>query len=345
MWQLASIRHIKTGADQARSHHRGHHRGFSHPMRFEVLEQRLPLAAFSAGGVEQNGVELVPGSTIGSNPAQPVLIAGNPNPPNVPPAADNVAFNVPSWIPNDRTLSPIPFANDKDLPMNIYQVAKSPRGVRNFEIGANTSLAHGAAPTMGRNIAAAIRPSPVQPKFSQAIEHPLAEGLLDGGFSDGGFSDDGLSGGDLLAENDVKAKTSDEADKADQAKFVEALPPVAQSVKQNSSSDDTTEFTTAAQRVELAWRESARQPALDEAAVDQTMAEQEEDALRAGVPITSREITGQPAPRAIYDESSGIHAAAASVAIGITLAEPRSVLDESAAEAVVRAAKIRRSRG
>lgn len=340
MWQLASIRHSKTGADQTRSHHRGHHRGFSHPMRFEVLEQRLPLAAFSAGGVEQNGVELVPGSIIGSNPAQPVLIAGNPNPTYLPPAGDNVAFNVPSWIPNDRTLNPIPFANETDLPMNIYQVAKSPRGVRNFEIGANTSLAHGAAPPMGRDIAAAARPSPVQPKFSQAIEHPFAEGLLDSG-----LSDDGFSGGDLLAENDVKAKTSDEADKADKAKFVEASPPVAQSVKQNSSSDDATEITPAARRDELACRESAHQPALDEAAVDQTMAEQEAEALRAGVPIASREITGQPAPRAIQDESLGIHAAAASVAIGITLAEPRSVLDESATETVVRAAKIRRARG
>lgn len=334
MWQLARIRHSKTGASQQHSHHRGHHRGFSHPRRFEVLEQRLPLAAFSAGGVEQNGVELVPGSTIGSNPAQPVLIAGNPNPPNSPPAADNVAFNVPSWIPNDRTLNPIPFANETDLPMNIYQVARSPRGVRNFEIGANTSLAHGAAPPMGRDTAAAARPSPVQPKFSQAIEHPLAEGLLDGGFSDG----------DLLADNDGKAKTFDAPEKADQARFAEALPPVVQPVKQNSSSDDTTEITPAARRDELAWQESARRPALDEAAVDQTMAGQEEEALRASLSIASREITGQSAPRTIHDESSGIHAAATSVAIGVTLSGPRSALNESSAEAVVRAAKTRRAR-
>lgn len=79
------------------------------------------------------------------------------------------------------------------------------------------------------------------------------------------------------------------------------------------------------------------------------MAEQVE-ALRASLAISSREISTQvaerpAAPRMIHDESSGIHAAAASLTIGITLAEPRSILNESSAEVVRRAAKTRRARG
>ncbi|HWB09704.1 MAG TPA: hypothetical protein VG826_10780 [Pirellulales bacterium] len=129
----------------------GHgHRGFSRPARFEALEGRLSLniapaaptgAPFVAAG-SVSGVSGDTGSSPGINPANSspanttgsiVLVEGN--------ALENqqVAFNTPYWVPNDRT----PFASasppSDQLPANVNQEANTPYGIRNFNLGSDTS--------------------------------------------------------------------------------------------------------------------------------------------------------------------------------------------------------------
>jgi len=160
MWQFAKAwqtgAHRGRGAGQPR-HDRRH--GFSHPARFEALEERLALSLApgtsefgnvspDASLINQSGLVALPGSAAPSNSTNPADIAlvgatGSAVPVDLSYAAnDALAFNHPSWIPNDRP--PFPGENlPPELSPNLYyQAANTRYGIRNFNIGANTSLVH-----------------------------------------------------------------------------------------------------------------------------------------------------------------------------------------------------------
>lgn len=143
--------------------------GFSHPARFERLEERLALSAAPgttefgfpspASGVEmEQGLVSLPGAaspTNGTNPANIALanVTGTQIPDTRitdPSAFDALAFSQPSFIPNDRPPMPGYDLPPEYLGINITQVANTPYGIRNFEIGANTGLSHGNAVLIGR---------------------------------------------------------------------------------------------------------------------------------------------------------------------------------------------------
>lgn len=336
MWHIASVRRHGVSIHRAHSGSGKHHRGFSHPARFETLEQRLALTAPAGGNaqlgttaqfgttdlggflMEQNGLEPLPGSAselTGNNPAQIALVGvwGTADPSFLRPGYDYLAFNNPSWIPNVRTLTPIPFTNDTDLPMNIYQSVRSPRGIRNFEIGANTSMAHGNASPIGE-ASTATRPVPVAPKFTQAIEHPLDEGLL---------------------SNDAGVEKP-EAD-AWKPPEMASLPTDQQipSAPQEAKIDEKVELPASGALPSNDVRSVAASVHLDRAAVDQMMGEPED--LQTPLPAALCEPAVEEVALSGRGEEAGLHAVAASLALGATLTLHRPAKGTSLTELVVRA--------
>lgn len=334
MWQIVSTKGHAAGRHRARSKGGKHHRGFSHPARFEILEERLPLTAPAGGNAQlgtaadfgtsdlggflmaQNGLEPLPGSASeanGNDPAQIALVGvyGTPDPTFLRPGNDYLAFNNPSWIPNDRTLTPVPFTNDTDLPMNVYQTVRSPRGIRNFEIGANTSMAHGNVSPVGPTTPTASKPVPVAPKFGQVIEHPLDEGLLS-------------------AVDDARDKTE-----AREQKPAETESPVAPTVLAAPRAAEIDEMPKIAPH-EVAVVAACAQ--LDEAAVDRTMAEADDVRTPASKPL-GEPSAEEEAPLYVRGEEVGIQAMAASLALAATISVQRPGTGTSLTELVVRAAK------
>jgi hypothetical protein len=148
MWCIVKtwpVRGSGKGPAQPPAGHR--HRGFSHPARFEALEERLALNVAPAAPTvapslasQVSGVAGDPGSAPGTNPASfspanttgsIALVEGN--------VLENqeVAFNTPYWVPNDRP--PFTSPTSDQLPANVNQEANTPYGIRNFNLGPNTS--------------------------------------------------------------------------------------------------------------------------------------------------------------------------------------------------------------
>jgi hypothetical protein len=111
-----------------------------------------PSASPSNGQPQQNGLSPLPGPTTSdTNPSNPIegqSTAASAGAPVLGTFQDALAFNNPSFIPADRP--PIPFTQSPGahLPFDIYQTANTPFGIRNFEIGPNTSMAHGGSPVL-----------------------------------------------------------------------------------------------------------------------------------------------------------------------------------------------------
>lgn len=155
--------------------------GFSHPARFEVLEERLPFDA--ASGLPSVPASAVADNANGVNPANPVVanVTGTAAAPTtfLPVVAnDALAFNNPSWVPEDRPPFPLTASPNDALPANVNQVAGTPVGIRNFEIGANTSVAHGNSSRIGLGGPTARSPVNTGTRMTEWIEHSLGEGLL-----------------------------------------------------------------------------------------------------------------------------------------------------------------------
>ncbi|MGH7134834.1 MAG: hypothetical protein ACREHD_03790 [Pirellulales bacterium] len=155
--------------------------GFSHPARFEILEERLPFDA--ASGLPPVPASAVADSANGVNPANPVVatVSGTAAAPTtfLPVVAnDALAFNNPSWVPEDRPPFQITASPNDALPANVNQVAGTPVGIRNFEIGANTSVAHGNSSRIGLGGPTARSPVNTGTRMTEWIEHSLDQGLL-----------------------------------------------------------------------------------------------------------------------------------------------------------------------
>jgi hypothetical protein len=150
MWNNVDARRSGTNTDRG-TRQANRRRGFSHPARFERLEDRLPL----------NGAPTDAPPTAGTNPVDPALAGagGVANTAAVEASPDTLAFNTPSWIPDDRPAFPSTAQPSDGLPANVNQVASTPYGIRNFDIGANTSAAHSAAVRIGRDTSTASIPT------------------------------------------------------------------------------------------------------------------------------------------------------------------------------------------
>ena len=143
MWHISKVRRA-TGSGNDRVHKAvgRRPRGFSHPARFEALEPRMALNVApvtpSVGAGSASGAST--GTAVGSNPASfspaNTTGSGTASEGNV---LDNqqVAFNSPYWLPNDRP--PFAFPPADQLPANVNQAASMPQGIRNFNLGADTS--------------------------------------------------------------------------------------------------------------------------------------------------------------------------------------------------------------
>lgn len=183
MWVV--VKGTKTAADCRRKV--GCRGSFSHPARFELLEERVPFSVApgttefgfqspASGLIEQDGLFSLPGAaspTNGTNPANIALanVTGNEVPDTR--ITDSSTFNAgainnPSFIPSDR---PIP---GWDLPP---QVASTPYGIRNFEIGSNTSLNHRNSMLIGRITPTARATQDTKTAMNAAIGVPLGESL------------------------------------------------------------------------------------------------------------------------------------------------------------------------
>jgi hypothetical protein len=186
MWHIVKVRQAKRAGNQ-----RGHqgtvhrHRGFSHPARFETLEERTalnaapaaPAVAASLQPVAASGASAVNGAT-GSAPGT--------NPANFSPASttgsivaaegnvlDNqqVAFNTPYWIPNDRV--PLTSPPSDQLPASFNQEASTPHGIRNFNIGPDAST-HFTSPGIPLTVG---RPTNRSTGENRVVSGPLDDAL------------------------------------------------------------------------------------------------------------------------------------------------------------------------
>ncbi|HET6880841.1 MAG TPA: hypothetical protein VFI31_11840 [Pirellulales bacterium] len=320
MWNIAKVWNAAKG--HRPSTRASRHRGFSHPARLERLEQRLPLSATGgtteagnagAGGqlMQNDGLLSLPGAasaTNGTNPANPALVdvTGSATPTAINLANDALAFNNPSWVPDDRPLRLITSQHNDGLPFNINQVANTPYGIRNFELGANTMLAHSPGPRFGNNASTAQRQAAVRTAMTDLIEHPLGE------------NEHGL------------------------AEIEHAEPPSEVAKLLTSSAEVPVQTARIAADEPATWQPASLTqgrleptPRLDSAAVDQTMA----DGLKPEPTTTDlavEEVARQGAASDQQPVTSAIHGVAASLAMAATGAAPPSDVSSQAALALWR---------
>jgi hypothetical protein len=320
MWNIAKV------WSAAKGHHPStrvsRHRGFSHPARLERLEQRLSLSATGgsteagnagAGGqlMQNDGLLSLPGAasaTNSTNPANPALVdvTGSATPTAVNMANDALAFNNPSWIPDDRPLRLITSQHNDGLPFNIYQAANTPYGIRNFELGANTMLAHSPGPRFGNNATTAQRQAAVRTAMTELIEHPLGEDEH------------------RLADIEHAERTSEVA------KLLTSSADLPVQTARSAANEPATW-----QRASLTEGRLERTPRLDSAAVDQMMA----DGLKSELTTTdfaAEAVAGQGSASDQQSVTSAIQSVAASLAIPATVAAPASDASSQAALAVWR---------
>ena len=287
---------------------RGTHRdGFSHPARFERLEQRLALNV--APGTTQFGYE---------SPATGVLmedgllgVPGAASPTNSTNSA-NIALvhSTGDQAPTTHVTAPGTFNNQGDaksdgrsggylpaeiLAINTAQVANTPYGIRNFEIGSNTGLRHSNTVPMGRG--STVRDIT---ETRTAMNDLIGNELLGSPASEEDVSDF------ILSRKPVREVTAFSDDLSD-------LP------KDNQSDAATAQLAELADRVAIEFTESplSAPPHLDSAAVDQTMAKIEDGGTKDVVPLPERENT-DTAERSSTGDAA--HALAASVAVGAVVA-------------------------
>ncbi|HQU45180.1 MAG TPA: hypothetical protein PK867_20360 [Pirellulales bacterium] len=271
--------------------------------------------------INQSGLVALPGSAAPSNSTNPADIAlvgatGSAVPVDLSYAAnDALAFNHPSWIPNDRP--PFPGENlPPELPANLYyQAANTPYGIRNFNIGANTSLVHRNMVPMGVGTPTAHRTTDTKTAMTELIARPLGEGLP--------------ADVDLL-EPHAKAPPSDPSS-TDNAHLLNQDQPGSDnpsspgSAASSRGDRETQEDTSPTLLAALDDEPAERSPRFDEAAVDRMMADQiEADAARADVAVS--QIVAEDAPETGAAAPSAVHALAASVAVAATVAmqQPRA---------------------
>lgn len=322
--------------------------GFSHPAQFEVLEERLPLNA--AGGAVtsanptsgtaalpsgnpiqfggptpggQFGGELtlvgipLPGTGNPTSSPTPGVFGGELSSSQVPPY-DDTAFNNPSWVPQDRPPFPMTAQPDNGLPANTNQVVGTPFGIRNFLIGANTSVAHGSGPRMGLGTSTVRRPTDTDTRTTELLERPLDEDLL-------------------AAKPRVKAsavvESAPELATEDGKPTRPVLPEdsdTADAVAVAYLADETLDLAAPLDELAGSGPALSLDGALNGAAVDQTMAEQfAADFVRAGAAVA--EAASQESSSADpQSASAALHAMAASLAVGAaTVDGPQSPSDEA----------------
>ena len=281
---------------------RGTHRdGFSHPARFERLEQRLALNVApgttqfgsespATGALMEDGLLGVPGAASPTNSTNSANIA--------------LVHSTGDQAPTTHVTAPGTFNNQGDaksdgrsggylpaeiLAINTAQVANTPYGIRNFEIGSNTGLRHSNTVPMGRG--STVR---AVTETRTAMNDLIGNELFGPPASEGDASDFILS---RKPGREVTAFSDDLSD----------LP------KDNQS--DTAQLAELADRVAIEFTESpvSAPPHLDSAAVDQTMAKIEDGGTKDVVPLCERENT-DTAERSSTGDAA--HALAASVAVG-----------------------------
>ncbi|HVX11731.1 MAG TPA: hypothetical protein VHC22_11165 [Pirellulales bacterium] len=303
MWSIVRTRQAGTKNDGSERNRR---RGFSHPARFERLEDRLPLDAAPTAAPP----------TVGSNPVDPTLAgaAGVANTAAAEATQALLAFNTPSWIPDDRPPFPSTSQPSDSLPQNVNQVASTAYGIRNFEIGPNTSAAHSAAVRIGRGMPMADLPTN---DFDPNID---------------------------VAETDARAPlirpTMSIHHKADALSFAEDQPRE-QSKSTSPPMDEEPEFATVPASHVMDERPAIH---LDTAAVDETMAEQprlDETVADLAVSPVSDEPTATESPEGV---GSTIDFLAASGAVAATMVLPGNQNWHQTDSEFWRAAKFRPER-
>lgn len=293
----------------------GYRDGFSHPARFEMLEQRLTLNVApgttefgfqspATGVVMEQGLFSLPGAaspTNGTNPANYALVdATGTQIPDThvtgPATFDALGFANPSFIPNGRPALPGWYLPPEILAMNTAQVASTPYGIRNFEIGSNTGLRHSSGVLMGRGYPTVRAVTETRTAMNDLLGEPLMDSLALG-------QEESDSGS-------LKLRRQSTEPGANPANLQTDGQPDETSVRMMELADE--------QATELTAAQLSAAPLLDSAAVDQTMASIESGTKTAIAPVL--ELATAETTEQRSSAGNAAHALAASIAVGAIVA-------------------------